>query len=226
MVSLAEKASEPLSGPRAESTRWQRWNRRLHYFLGLYFLFFLWLFSLTGLLLNHGQWSFAEFYANRRITHVEQPVRRPPAADAETEAKDVLRQLGISGEIQWLTAATEPTRLEFRVARPGLQYEIAADFKIGIAKVQRTEVNGWGTARALHTFSGVRLGDAKNQRDWLLTTVWVYAMDALCAGLAVMVASGVVLWWVRRERRVSGLLALACGTFVCAWLVVGLRWLQ
>ncbi len=29
------------------------WNRRLHYYFGLYFLFFTWLFALTGLLLNH-----------------------------------------------------------------------------------------------------------------------------------------------------------------------------
>jgi len=31
----------------------EAWNRRLHYYLGLYFLLFLWLFSFTGLLLNH-----------------------------------------------------------------------------------------------------------------------------------------------------------------------------
>ena len=34
----------------------EKWNRKLHFYLGLYFLFFLWLFSLTGLMLNHGQW--------------------------------------------------------------------------------------------------------------------------------------------------------------------------
>ena len=28
-------------------------NRKGHYYLGLYFLLFLWLFALTGLLLNH-----------------------------------------------------------------------------------------------------------------------------------------------------------------------------
>ena len=120
----------------------------------------------------------------------------------------------------------EPTRLEFRASRPGLQFDIAANFKTGLAKVQRTELNGWGTARALHTFSGLRLGDAKNQRDWVLTTFWVYAMDALSVGLVVTVLSGVVLWWVRRERRASGLIALAGGVLICGWLVFGLRWLQ
>ena len=37
------------------------WNRRLHYYLGLYLLFFSWLFVLTGLLLNHPRWQFAQF---------------------------------------------------------------------------------------------------------------------------------------------------------------------
>jgi hypothetical protein len=32
------------------------WNRRLHYYLGLYLLFFSWLFVFTGLLLNHPRW--------------------------------------------------------------------------------------------------------------------------------------------------------------------------
>ena len=29
------------------------WNRRVHFYLGLYLLFFTWLFAFTGLLLNH-----------------------------------------------------------------------------------------------------------------------------------------------------------------------------
>ena len=36
--------------------RLETWNRTFHFYLGLYFLFFLWLFSLSGLMLNHGQW--------------------------------------------------------------------------------------------------------------------------------------------------------------------------
>ena len=34
----------------------ETWNKKLHYYLGLYFLLFLWLFSFTGLLLNHPRW--------------------------------------------------------------------------------------------------------------------------------------------------------------------------
>ena len=41
------------------------WNRRVHYYLGLYLLFFTWLFAFTGLLLNHPRWQFAQFWPNR-----------------------------------------------------------------------------------------------------------------------------------------------------------------
>jgi len=41
------------------------WNRRFHYFIGLYLLFFCWLFVFTGLLLNHPRWQFAQFWPNR-----------------------------------------------------------------------------------------------------------------------------------------------------------------
>ena len=57
--------------------RFEFWNRKLHYYLGLYFLFFLWLFSLTGLMLNHQQW-FSDLYA-RHETHMTLTSKRPRA---------------------------------------------------------------------------------------------------------------------------------------------------
>ena len=41
------------------------WNRRVHFYLGLYLLFFTWLFAFTGLLLNHPRWEFAQFWPSR-----------------------------------------------------------------------------------------------------------------------------------------------------------------
>jgi hypothetical protein len=52
----------------------ERWNRKLHYYLGLYFLFFLWLFSATGLMLNHQQW-FTNLYV-RLETSYDVSIRR------------------------------------------------------------------------------------------------------------------------------------------------------
>ncbi|MDP3073807.1 MAG: PepSY domain-containing protein [Opitutaceae bacterium] len=225
MPSSPEQQMPAGNGPRAFTQGYKTWNRKLHFYLGLYFLFFIWLFALTGLLLNHS-WAFTEFWPNRKVATVERQIKAPADGTALDEARDVMRQLGIAGEIQWLT--TQPGdsgRLEFRATKPGLQFDIKADLKLGRATVQRTEVNAWGVMRALHTFTGVRMNDAKNQRDWMLTTIWALSMDAVALGLAVLVISGLIMWWGLAGKRALGLVALGCGILVCGWFVVGLRWI-
>src|SRR5688572_5125842 len=79
-----------------------KWNARLHYYLGLYFLFFIWLFAITGLLLNHGMWGFAEFQRSRTTAKSEHRVTLSNSGTPLTDARDLMRQLQIEGEVQWL----------------------------------------------------------------------------------------------------------------------------
>lgn len=211
--------------PIARGTTFENWNRKLHYYLGLYFLFFLWLFAFSGLLLNHESWKFQEFWPNRRISTAEYPIRRPPAGSDLEQALDLMRQLGIQGEVEWTTAHSDPGRFDFRVSRPGRILEIKADFEQGRATVERTEINHWGRIRVLHTFTGVRMADPRNQRDWTMTALWAFSMDALAVGLVVMVLSSFYMWWGLPRKRTLGLLALGLGIATSGFMVVGLRWL-
>ena len=223
MPSSPERVAPAESPPRDSGASWRAWNRRLHFYLGLYFLFFVWLFALSGLLLNHNAWSFAEFWPNRKVTVSERAIQPPPAGTMLDGAQDIMRQLGLAGEIQWAATTREPARLQFLVSRPGLAFDVKADLRNARATVQRTEVNPWGTLRALHTFTGVRIGDTQNRRDWILTTAWALSMDAVAAGLVVMVLSGLVMWWGLPAKRAWGLVAVVAGVLVCGWLVAGLR---
>jgi len=191
----------------------------------LYFLFFLWLFAFTGLLLNHGAWKFFEFWPNRKVTGWERQIEPPPAGSDRDRARDVMRQLGMAGEIGWPNPRVEPNHLNFRVSRPGQTFEIQADLNQRRVKVERTQINGWGTLRVLHTFTGVRLGEPREQRDWILTAVWALSMDALSVGLIVMVLGSLYMWWGLKPKRMPGLAALALGIAGCGWLVFGLRWI-
>ena len=155
------------------------WNRRLHYYLGLYFLFFLWLFALTGWLLNHQGWLMSTVADERRETKYERRID-PPAGDTDTErARDVMRQLEQVGEIAWPTAQ-QPGTLAFKVSRPNDSARIIVDLTRHRAAVQHFENSALTTLRVFHTFSGSRYTDTA-RRDWMLTTVWVWAMDALAA---------------------------------------------
>lgn len=228
MPSSPESPGDPVPSRTKSSPAgvFEPWNRRAHYFLGLYFLFFVWLFALTGLLLNHPQWEFAQFWPQRKVANSEHAITWPNVGSPLEAARDLSRQLALEGEIEWVTNRVDSARLEFRVVRPGLTVDVKSDAASGQARVQRTELNAWGVVRLLHTFTGVRTNDPrKNERDWIFTSLWALAMDAVAAGLVVMVASGVVIWWRSGERRAAGVLSLALGTVVCGALVVGWRWL-
>lgn len=205
------------------------WNRKGHYYLGLYLLFFLWLFCFTGIILNHPQWTFAEFWPQRIQTNYTRAIQPPePNAGGDlAQARDIMRQLGVDGEIEWTKSRAGAAKFEFRVTRPGRVIDIKADLAQSSVAVQQLQYNAWGISRLLHTFTGVRINDDRNNaRDWTLTVIWAYSMDALALGLILMVLSSLYLWWgLPPQKRILGWIALGLGTLACGFFVVGLRWL-
>jgi hypothetical protein len=199
------------------------WNRRLHFHGGLFLLFYLWLFALTGLLLNHPQWKFADFWPTRKQSSYERPISAPPPGSDLDQARNLLVQLGLRGEIEWTSARADSRRLDFSVGRPGHMTMIKADFVRGRASVRQIDVNGWGEFRILHTFAGERAGDALNQRDWIMTTVWAFSMDAVAAGVLIMVLGSYFMWWRLPKKRMWGAVALLSGWMVAGWFLFGLR---
>ena len=203
---------------------WKAWNQKIHIYLGLYFLVFLWLFSLSGLLLNHG-WQFAEFWPQRKQSSREQAVTMPNAATELLRARNLMRQLGLAGEIEWTATRPTPERFDFRVQRPGRTVDVRVDFAKQSAAVQEISVNGWGVFRTLHTFTGTRANAPTAQRDWWLTKLWSFSMDALATGLALLVVTSIVLAIERREKWLGAAIALGLGVCACGFFVFGLRWL-
>src|SRR6266446_3141046 len=119
-------ATEPIAqgnSPKAPRSRarFEHWNRKLHFYAGLFLLFFLWLFAFSGLLLNHPSWSFAEFWTNRKQTNYEREITAlgPEMKGDLGQAREIMRQLALRGEIMWTTTRTDPNQFVFQVRRPG-----------------------------------------------------------------------------------------------------------
>jgi hypothetical protein len=205
----------------------ERWNRKLHFYSGLFLIFFLWLFAFTGLLLNHPTWAFHEFWKNRQQTSYERDIAAPgPNANGDLgQARDIMRQLGIDGEILWTTTRTEASQLDFQVRRPGHYFAIKANWAQKRAAVQRSDVNLWGVMKVLHTFDGNVADDPRNSRDWALTYMWAYSMDAVAAGMIYMVLSSWYMWLRLPQKRQTGAIVLGLGWLSCGLFCVGLRWL-
>jgi hypothetical protein len=207
--------------------RLERWNRKLHFYTGLFLLFFMWLFAFSGLVLNHPSWSYTESWMNRKESTYEREISIPGSevqGDLE-QARAILRPLGIEGDILWTTTRTDANLFEFQVRRPGHFYFIKADLARKLVTVRQSDVNLWGVIKVLHTFTGVQMDDARNRRDWALTYVWAYSMDAVAAGLIFMVLSSFYMWWKLPQKRLAGAVVLGLGSLVCGVFCFGLRWL-
>lgn len=200
----------------------ETWNRKFHIYLGLYFLLFIWLFSISGLVLNHPRWQFAQFWPTREQTSFEQSFQAPVATGNLPMAQDLMRQFKIDGEIYQLTNNVEQGQFAFRVMKPRTRFLIKADLKSQRATIERIRVNGWGVLYALHLFSGVRMENPELKRDWFWTKLWSFSMDALAVGLVVMVLGGVYMWYQLKPKRGWGLVVLALGILSCGLFVFGL----
>ena len=185
------------------------WNGKLHYYSGLYLLAFVWLFAVTGLLINHPVWSPSRFWESRKQEHSERRF-----APGSKEPRELAAQLGLTGEIS--DVAEGSGRLDFRVGRPGTIYSVSADPAGGTARVDKIALNGWGVLLTLHRFNG---GNATTGRNWILTRIWTFSMDATAVGLALMVLSSLWMWIRLRKYRVSGCLALAAGVALSVYLL-------
>jgi hypothetical protein len=205
----------------------KRWNRKLHFYSGLFLLLFLWLFAVTGLILNHPAWTIAESWNNRKETNYEQVITAPgPELKGDlSQAREIMRQLGIEGEILWTTTRTNPSYFTFQVRRPGDYYFLSADLGQQRVTIRHVVVNLWGVSKVLHTFTGVQLDDARQSRHWVLTFVWAYTMDFVAVGLIFMVLSSLYMWWELPQKRLPGAVALGLGSLICGLFCLGLRWL-
>jgi hypothetical protein len=136
-----------------------------------------------------------------------------------------MKQLGLEGEIMWTATRTGADKFDFQVRRPGHFYFINANLAQKRVAVRQAEVNLWGVIKVLHTFTGAQMDDPRNRRDWLLTSVWAYSMDAVAAGLIFMVLSSLYMWFKLPKKRIPGAVVLGLGSLSCGLFCIGLRWL-
>ena len=219
-------ADEHQSRPRMVADTFGIWNRKFHYYVGLYFLLFIWLFSFSGLMLNH-HWQIAtSWYPNRKQWSVKKPIQPLPEGTNLEKARNLMRQLDISGEVSLGEAQSKPGQFDFQAVKPGRFFQIHADLVTNQASVQIAQANAWGIMHMLHTFSGVRREDPRQQRNWIVTKIWTFSMDALALGLIFLVFSSYYMWYgFKRNRRLWGWITLSAAYLLCGFFVVGLKWL-
>jgi len=201
-------------------TRWFIWNLRLHTWIGLFLLLFIWLFAVSGLVLNHPRWEFARLWDNRQESTTHHEVKLPANATDDIKIQETVRQLGLHGEIDRMES--KHGHIEFRVARPGLINVVSLSPAMGRVKVKEIRVNSWGVMKQLHSFTGIRADNPSERREWAMSWVWSIAMDATAIALLLFIFSGLWIWYRRKENIIVGLIVLILGCAACGFFVFGL----
>ena len=200
-----------------QSNTLHNFNRRLHIHLGLLLLLFIWLFSLSGLILNHGNWKFASFWDERQENKIDFTVPLSVLNDPNPE-KGVMEFLKISGEVQQQKRTSE--MLEFRVQSPGIVRELSINLTSGSGTEKVLKYNLWGKLRTLHTFNGMSKENPSQSPNWVITTIWRFTMDGIAIGLIIICLSSWIMWFkVRKEYRL-GYIILASAFAMAGYFIL------
>lgn len=194
--------------------------RDLHADLGMFLAPFLVLFAVSTLLLNH-----VGFAALRRApatppTAETIPVDPTGVPGSLAQARELLRQLGIKGEIDYLSHDSRAGTLMIPVTTPGEIVRVDVDLKSRSARISRREQGLAGALVYWHKMPGPH--NASVRGNWVVMVWWAAMADGVVYGLLLVTVTGLLLWWRCRPDRVSGIVALGAGVVSLVAVVAGL----
>ncbi|TWU42379.1 hypothetical protein [Novipirellula artificiosorum] len=201
----------------APSTTLKKWNRKIHIYLGMYMLLFLWVFSLSGLFMNNPMW-----FTGGQPDRVKQEahVNMPESGTRLDKAWDIMRQLNLRGEVYFMREPA-PGTFGFLCMRPNVRDFVTVQLDSGDTAINHVTPKNRSIAaiiNQMHVFTG-NLGE--RQRDWLPTKIWSFSMDALAIGLIVLVLSSLYMGW-HSPHRIGVVISFVLGMAVFAYFM----WVQ
>jgi len=197
-------------GKRSGSTTFYVWMLDLHLYVGLFVSPFVLIFAISTLLLNHN-WSpgavknQAEVLQSRTIS-----VDVPEGLNTIEQAKQLMLQAGVSGEIGFVRRLAKENRLSISVMKPGHEAKIEVDLQRNTATVEEHQTGFWEALIYLHKSPGSH--NANIRGNWSYTRIWRGLADSAVYSILFLSASGIFLWAVIKAERRIGLILMAAGT--------------
>lgn len=196
------------------------WNRKIHIYLGLYLLFFMWLFGFSGLLLNH-HWEFANFWENRIETGYDKTIQISEERDQEALVHEIMNKLNLNGSVNNLIFSTDSVFFNFVISKPGTRYVVKANLNNGKIMITETKLNNWGIMRILHTSRNPSSKEQSERYPSIIASIWSISLDIVSVGLIVMCLGGWYVWMqAQRKRFYLGLVSITGGFILCIYLLL------
>ena len=200
------------------------WTRDLHLYLGLFLSPFILLFAISTLFLNH-TWNPRNGDSETVLTtsaHIAVPdgLARVRGMEQVKLARQILNQLGLSGEIDRIIRSPGKNDLTIAVVKPGQRLAINVDLENQQATIEQRNTGIWDSLIYLHESPGPHAPGMRG--NWFYTQLWRSMADTVVCLLLFLSVSGVYLWAVIKAERRIGLVLLGAGAvsfFGIVWAV-------
>ncbi|MFC4454696.1 PepSY-associated TM helix domain-containing protein [Deinococcus sonorensis] len=195
-----ERPARAARRPRTLKNRSYQVARWLHVYTSMISLLIVLFFSVTGVMLNHPDWTFGS-------SETQQTVKGTlPANWRSGDAVDWLRvtaalqaQSGLKGIAGDFRTASDSDSVSFRA--PGYSAQVDIDPKTG-SYTANVDAQGWVAA----------IGDLHRGRD--AGSAWSVALDLAGYFLILIALTGLAMLLYLKKLRLSGLLTLLVGAVV------------
>jgi hypothetical protein len=196
-----------------------RATRALHLYAGLFMSPFVLVYAVSAILLNH---AFLPWGGRTQppVATRTVPVGLHDNGNSLDVARDIRRQLGVSGEIGYVNRQPARQRLTFPIESPGRITDVRVDLGSGVATVEQRESGVWDGLVQLHKMPGPH--NASIRGNWVYMRLWGWLADATVYLLLFLSVSGIYLWAMLKADRRAGLLFLGAGMLTFAAIVVAI----
>lgn len=200
-----------------EKSRWQFWdrlNRAIHLYTGLFLVPWMIVYAISAVLLNHTA-LFVEKYHSPQKWETEREVDFTPGSSVSSDdelARAVLASVQLDGPYR-VAAAPDATQLTLLRYNVGGQYRVTYQRSKNHVVVDRLKPTNWFSfINNLHFVMGY------GQSSWI-TFTWAVIVDSVAISTLLWVITGIYIW-ARRPRKLIAGICLGAGCLIFAVLVV------
>lgn len=188
--------------------------RDLHLYAGLFLCPFVLLFAISTILLNHPSGSAAANPIPRRQVTIEIPAGEPGSVP---HAREILQQLGVTGEMDYVRHNAKAEKLFIPVSKPGASTRVDIDLRAKTATIEHESRSLGDALNYLHKMPGPH--NVRFRGNWIYMSWWAVTVDGVVYGILFLTVSGLYLWWKLKAERAIGWALVGGGAATVALLV-------
>jgi hypothetical protein len=192
-------------------------NRKLHIHLGLFILLFLWMYFLSGLIIHHGKWKFAQFWEKRIESKTDFTLSKDQITTNPQIVDLIKEKFKLKGEVENLQL--KPEKIDFRINTPGLLHEVHIDPITGNGTMKVLQYNFWGKLRTLHVFNGINKNEPSKTPNWIVSKFWRLMMDVTAIVMIILCLGSWIMWYKVRKDYKLGAAFLGAGLVIGAYFI-------